>query len=294
MCSRRLASAVLLAAVLTSLIAMPAAAREPISRSAPTSAERPLTDAERAASDRKVAAALAQMERISASGADLRSLACVTPQSSTTSLVSQPVTASCSPPQGFLSVAARDQIFHHYCGPAVGQVIANYSWAVSSSANKYTQGRIAGWMGTDVYGQTDAPRLEDGLESSTIGAPRRPSGWDWVVTDVRDLDRDGATGDELQAFIRSNISVSRMPLAVPVKPHDRYSQYNLPSWTKPVASVGHWIGVYGWLGLWNGGDTARTYYTDSSKDEGGATGKFWLPTRHLAGLVAEHTRRIVW
>jgi hypothetical protein len=294
MCSRRLASAVLVATVLTCLVAMPTSAREPIAPPTRPLAERPLTDAERAASERKVAAALARMERIAASGADLRPLACVTPQSSTTSGSSGPVTASCSPPQGFLSVEARDQLFNHYCGPAVGQVIANYSWAVASGNNKYTQGRIAGWMGTDVYGQTDAPRLEDGLEAATAGAPRRPSGWDWVVTDVRDLDADGTTGDELHAFVRSNISVSRMGLAVPVKPHDRLSQVNLPSWTKPVASVGHWIGVYGWLGLWNGGDTARTYYTDSSKDEGGATGKFWLPTRHLAILVAEHTRRIVW
>lgn len=293
MCSRRLASAVLLAAVLTSLIAMPAMAREPVARPARAPAERPLTEAERAASDRKVAAALAQMERIAASGADLVPLSCVTPQSSTTS-ASQTVTASCSPPQGFISVEARDQVFHHYCGPAVGQVISNHSWAMAASSNKYTQGRIAGWMGTDAFGQTDAPRLEDGLEAATAGAPRRPSGWDWVVTDVRDLDGDGTTGDELHAFVRSNISVSRMPLAIPVKPHDKASSYNLPSWPQPVASVGHWIGIYGWLALWNGGDTARTYYTDSSKDEGGATGKFWLPTRRLAFLVAEHTRRIVW
>jgi hypothetical protein len=293
MCSRRTASAVLFTAVLTSVVAWPAAAREPASRPSPTLTERPLTDAERAASDRKVAAALLHTERIAASGSDLVPLSCVTPQSTTTS-ASQPITTSCSPPQGFLTVSARDQIFNHYCGPAVGQVISNYSWAMAASSNKYTQGRIAGWMGTDVYRQTDAPRLEDGLEAATAGAPRRPAGWDWVVTDVRDLDGDGATGDELHAFIRSNISVSRMGLAVPVKPHDRFSQYNLPSWTKEVASVGHWISVYGWLGLWNGGDTARTYYTDSSKDEGGATGKFWLPTRRLAALIAEHTGRIVW
>ena len=197
-------------------------------------------------------------------------------------------------PQGFLSVEARDQTLSHYCGPAVGQVIANYSWATSAGGNKYTQGRIAGWMGTDAYGQTDAPRLEDGLEAATTGSPRRPANWDWVVTDLRDRDGDQSTGDELHSYVRSNISTSRMPLAVPVKPHASSSNFNLPSWPKPVASVGHWIGVYGWYSTWNGGDTARTYYTDSSRDEGGATGKFWLPTRHLAFLVGEHTRRFVW
>jgi hypothetical protein len=289
-----MAFAVLLAANLTMLLAWPVAGREPISRPVPTLGERPLTDAERAASDRRVASALMQVDQVTASGEDLLPLSCVIPQAATTSPALQAVTSSCSPPQGYLTVEARDQLFGHYCGPAVGQVIANYSWAVAAGGNKYTQGRIAGWMGTDVNGQTNAFSLEDGLEAATAGAPRRPSGWDWVVTDLRDLDGDGSTADELHTYIRSNISVSKMPMAIPVKPHDRLSDFNLPSWPKPVASPGHWIGIYGWLGLWNGGDTARAYYTDSSKDEGGATGKFWLPTRHLSILIAEHTRRFVW
>jgi hypothetical protein len=296
MLTRRTLAAMLAATTLTLLAVAPAAAAKPIRPPAePPGTERPLSSAELAASERRIAAAEAHASASASSGDDLVSLACVTPQATTAdSATADSTTQACAVPQGFLSVEARDQTLSHYCGPAVGQVIANYSWAMAAGANKYTQGRIAGWMGTDVYGQTDAPRLEDGLEAATTGSPRRPGGWDWVVTDLRDRDADGSTGDELHTYVRSNISVSRMPLAVPVKPHASWSNFNLPSWPKPVASVGHWIGVYGWYSTWNGGDTARTYYTDSSRDEGGATGKFWLPTRHLAFLVGEHTRRFVW
>jgi hypothetical protein len=301
MCFRRRSVAALVVAIVASSVASLAAAAEPAhpvparpTVGTPPTAERPLTPAEQAASRRRIELAEAHAARFAASGADLLSLACVVPQSGTSRASTQAVTQSCSPPQGFLGVEARDQLFGHYCGPAVGQVIANFSWAMGPGANKHSQARIADWMGTDANGQTTAPYLEDGLEAATMNAPRRPSGWDWVVTDLRDRNGDRSTGDELHGYIRSNISVSRMPMAIPVKPHDRLSQYNLPSWPQPVPSPGHWIGIYGWLGLWNGGDTARSYYTDSSRDEGGATGKFWLPTRHLAMLVGEHTQRFVW
>jgi hypothetical protein len=36
------------------------------------------------------------------------------------------------------------------------------------------------------------------------------------------------------------------------------------------------------------------YYTDSSKDEGGGTGKYWTPTRWFTLMILEHTRLIVW
>ena len=55
--------------------------------------------------------------------------------------------------------------------------------------------------------------LANGLEIATRGAPRRPAVWQWVVTPLRDNDRDGHIGDELQGFIRANVSGSRMPLA---------------------------------------------------------------------------------
>ncbi len=286
--SRRTIAAMLTAAFLLTLLATPASAAKPIKP--PSGGERPLTAGELAAAQRKVAAAEAYEASVEAAGTDLVSLACVTPQSQTQSAA----TLACAPPQGFLGVEARDQVFGHYCGPAVGQVIANYSWAMGAGLNKYTQGRIAGWMQTDALGRTDAPFMEDGLELATTGSPRRPASWDWVVLNLADTDRDGTTADQLHSYARSNVSGSRMPMAIPVKPHDRFSNFHLSSWQAPVASVGHWIAVYGWLGTWIGGDSARIYYTDSSRDEGGATGKFWDPTRHIAIMIGEHTGRIVW
>lgn len=287
MVSRRFILALVASALLLPSAVEPTLAKRPQPE---PGEERPLTAQEQAASDHKVAAAEAYVAGVEAAGGDLVSLACVTPTSTEAKLVA----TACVVPQGFLAVEARDQIGGTYCGPAVGQVIANYSWAMPAGANKYTQKQIAIWMSTDVNGQTGAFALEAGLENATWRSPRRPANWDWIVTNLWDSDRDGMTGDQLQNFVRSNISGSRMPLAIPLKPHDPNSTFYLASWPRPVNSVGHWITVYGWVGTFNGTDSARIYYTDSSKDEGGATGKFWNPTRHIAALIGEHTRRFVW
>jgi hypothetical protein len=291
MLTRRNLAAMLTAFVLSVLTAAPVGAAKPVKPPAPApGGERPLTPDEQAASDRKIADAQAYIATVDASGQDLVTLSCATPTAGTTSATTQ----ACYVPQAYLPVEARDQTFGHYCGPAVGQVIANYSWAMKSGVNKYTQGRIAGWMKTDIYGLTNAPELEDGLEAGTIGSPRRPAGWDWVVSGLSDLDRDGTTADELQNYVRSNISGSKMPLAIPVKPHSPYSSYHLSSWPKAVNSPGHWIAAYGWYSYWTGTTFARIYYTDSSRDEGGSTGKYWDPTRDIAVLIMQHTKRFVW
>jgi hypothetical protein len=290
MSTRRIVLAMIVALTAAGGAAAPAAAaRPPTSPTPPPPAgERPLTPEEEAASARKIAAAEDYLRGVEAAGAHVVGLDCVTPSAGS------PQPDACYVPQGYLSVSARDQIRSHYCGPAVGQVIANYAWAVASGANKYLQPAIASWMLTDVYGMTNAPELASGLDRATLNAPRRPAGWAWVVTDLRDLDGDGTTGDELQGFVRANISSSKMPLAIPVKPHDPKSAYNLASWPKAVASPGHWIAVYGWYSYWTGTDFARVYYTDSSKDEGGSTGKYWNSTKSMAALIGEHTRRLVW
>jgi hypothetical protein len=41
-------------------------------------------------------------------------------------------------------------------------------------------------------------------------------------------------------------------------------------------------------------DTSLLYYTDSSKDEGGGTGRYWDPIRHIAGMIRDHTQMFVW
>ena len=294
---RRILAATLTAGLLSTLAVAPAAAAKP-TRPTPAApnGERPLTPEEIAAADRKLAAAHVYLASAESDGSGLASLACATPTGTATDAHgSTDATAdACYVPQAYLPVEARDQVFGHYCGPAVGQVIANYSWAMRSGANKYTQGRIASWMKTDAFGYTNAPELEDGLEAATAGSPRRPAGWDWVVAGFGDFDNDGATGDELQNYVRANVSGSKMPLAIPVKPHDPRSNYNLSSWPKAVSSPGHWIAAYGWYGYWTGSTFSRVYFTDSSRDEGGSTGKYWNPTRDIAALMMEHTRRFVW
>ncbi len=298
MSMRRTISAMLIATVLSLVPIGAAQAARPVKppAAAPGGApERPLTPEEQAASDRKVAAAEAYIASVEASGRNLVSLNCIAPNATTANATGDSIaTQSCTVPQAYLPVAARDQIRGHYCGPAVGQVIANYAWAVSSTANKYSQTSIAGWMMTDVKGYTNAPELEDGLESATAGAPRRPAGWDWVVTNLQDTDSDGVLGDQLQHYVQSNVSGAEMPLALAVKPYDPNARYHLSSWSRPVNSPGHWIAAYGWYSSWAGNDFSRIYYTDSSKDEGGSTGKYWDPTRHLAEMIRVHTGRFVW
>lgn len=286
MFSRRITMVAMSGLVISALTVGPAAAADPPATGAH---EAPLTATQQQASDRKIAAARAYLADLDARGVDLVSLQCGVPVGDAT-----PKVQGCPVPQGFLSVEARDQILGHYCGPAVGQVIANYSWAMRPGADKFTQAKIAGFMQTDVYGGTSSQLLANGLDTATRGAPRRPAVWQWVVSPLTDADRDGHTGDELQGFVRANVSGSRMPLAFSLKPHDPSSRYHLSSWPRPVFSVGHWISIYGWYGTYNGANFSRIYYTDSSRDEGGATGKYWDPTLHIAAMIGEHTRVFVW
>ena len=302
--SRRFFLASLTAAIALTATSAPALAKKP-DPAGPD--DRPPTAQERAASDRKAAAAERHVASTDASGDDLVSLACAVPASTgpgepaatseAASVDAESVTPlACFVPQGFLAVEARDQINGWYCGPAVGQVIANYSWAVPAGANRYLQRDLAVWMSTDLNGGTGSWNMERGLETATWGSPRRPADWDWIVTRLEDTDRDGWVGDQLDAYVRSNISHSRMPLAISVKPHapDSPSGAHLSSWLQPVWSVGHWVSIYGWMFVHDGTDRARMYFTDSSRDEGGGTGKYWTPTRWFTLMILEHTRLIVW
>lgn len=301
MLTRPVVVAVLATMLMSALAVAPAAAAKPVKPppdSGPT--ERPLTAEEEAAAAAKFAAAQAYVASVAASGTDLATLNCVTPTASTSSGgetstdgVGDAALQGCYVPQGFLTVYARDQENGAYCAPATGQVIANYTWAVASWANKYTQAQIAGWMGTN--GGTDAFGVASGLETATSGAPRRPSNWVWLVQNLRDLNGNGDTGDELFTSVRANISGSAMPLAIAVKPHDPNATYWLSSWPRAVISPGHWIAAYGWVGIYTkGSGYSRLYFTDSSKDEGGSTGKFYNSLLSIKWMIDHHTGRYVW
>ena len=86
-----------------------------------------------------------------------------------------------------------------------------------------------------------------------------------------------------------------MPLAFPSCRTTGSRSIRLSSWPLPVNSPGHWIAAYGWVGNYsNGNELARTYYTDSSRDEGGSTGKFWDPMRHIGEHDPGPHGRFVW
>lgn len=201
---------------------------------------------------------------------------------------------ACGVPSAFLSVTPRQQTKNHYCGPAVGQVIANYSWKMAAAANKFPQAKIAEWMKTDVFGKTNAPELAVGLNKATSGSPRLPAGFGWTFTTLQDSDFDGTTADQLHDYVRTAVSHWRMPLAIAVKPHDKNSNFNLSSWPNTVSSPGHWIAAYGWYSFFIGNHGARTYFADSSANQGGGTGTYWNSTLSLATMIGEHTRRFVW
>jgi hypothetical protein len=262
--------------------------------------ERPLTPEEELAADRKFAEAERNLALLDASLA-ASTESCPAPESAEAAAESTDAsapdasaTAACAPPQGFIWVEARQQLKAHYCGPAVGQVIANYTWAMPAGKNKYSQATIAGWMQTDAKGLTNAPELAYGLNKVTNGSPRKPANWVWVVIQLWDRNGNGTVGDELQTSIRSNISISKMPIAFAVKPHAPGAQFRLESWPKPVNSVGHWIAGYGWRDFYDGTDKARVWYADSSAGFGGGTGKYSDPVRHMAILILRHTQRYVW
>ena len=298
-----------LLASLTAAIALTATSAQALAKKPDPagSDDRPPTAQERAASDRKAAAAERYVASTESPGDDVVSLSCAVPvgtgpgelsaaTSETASPDGESIALACVVPQGFLAVEARDQINGWHCGPTVGKVIANYSWAVSAGTNKFLQRDLAMWMSTDANGGTGSWNMERGLETATWGSPRRPADWDWLVTRLEDTDRDGWVGDQLDAYVRSNISHSRMPLAISVKPYapDSPSGAHLSSWVQPVWSVGHWVTIYGWMYVHDGTDRARMYFTDSSRDEGGGTGKYWTPTRWFTLMILEHTRLIVW
>jgi hypothetical protein len=125
MFTRRVAVAAAGGLLMSAVLATPASAAKPTGPPE-LQAERPLTPEERAAADRKLAASDAYLDAVTSQGMDLVSLSCVTPTGST-----KAETQSCTVPQGYLAVEARDQTKAFYCGPATGQVISNYSWAVA-------------------------------------------------------------------------------------------------------------------------------------------------------------------
>jgi hypothetical protein len=78
----------------------------------------------------------------------------------------------CEPSTKQLTVYARQQTKSYYCGPAVVQIVSNFSWGKTGTANKYTQKTISdNWTHTDANGQTYLGDEINGMNQAT----KRPS-----------------------------------------------------------------------------------------------------------------------
>ena len=197
------------------------------------------------------------------------------------------------PSARILPTFPRQQTTDYNCGPAVAQVIINYTRDVSSTGlggarqatNWATQSIIERWMGTTIYG-TGAPGIRSGLNHP--GGVRKPfAAWSY------DVERTGGP----KAFhdkVVTDIAIYGMPLAMAVNPHmARVGVYHLASWPDERPRARHWIAIRGYEGLW-GSAYPIVHYSDSSGGYGGGTGNYWDLSLVLHDTNDRNRGRIVW
>lgn len=228
----------------------------------------PLSAEQRASRDRKEAM-IAQVAQASAAG-EVGTMSCPVPNGETNAVEgmdSELSSCGATPRKWTLPASPRQQANYYYCGPAVVQVVSNYSWAYASS-NKYSQSTISQrWTKTDatkqtylgdfIYGMNGASRLPYGF---VYAQKHQPSFSTWHTTIV------------------SGIYNWRMPLAAGVRPHEHGAYYYIVSWPVPK-SAGHYIGIFGYDGFASTSNLSRkVYYTDTAGPYAAAgvkAGNFW-------------------
>ena len=229
-----------------------------------------LLTAEQAASRERKEALIARVNGGSGGEQGTQS-SCPTPESTNLDMASgmeAEVTASCyTPSQWTLAARPRQQEKSYYCGPAVVQVVSNYSWRLTST-NKYSQTTISNtWTKTDATGQTYLADFIKGMN----GASKRPSGFAY-------MQKSSPSFSNWHSTIVSGIYDWRMPLAAGVRPHEPGATYWIISW--PVAkSAAHYIGIFGYQGFAASPNSSRkVYYTDTAGPYAAAgvnAGNFW-------------------
>ena len=198
------------------------------------------------------------------------------------------------PASMILRTQPRQQTTDYNCGPAVAQVIINYTRGLSSpglqggtrATNWTTQATLARWMGTSVLYGTGAPGVRKALNQ--IGGLKKPfPEWSYGLT------RTGGP----RAFhdkVVTNVAIYEMPLAIAVNPHMvRVGIYHLASWPDERPLARHWIAIRGYDGL-TGSEAPIVHYTDSSGGYGGGTGNYWDLSVVLHDTNARNRGRIVW
>ncbi len=201
-----------------------------------------------------------------------------------------------------LTTYARNQNNGYYCGPATAQVIINHSRGVYSSntsgenvATNYKKqsyiatrllwynSALARWENTNTIGQTNAYMLRNGL-NELAGLP---SGFAYAVVPT-------GTGSEWHSKIITDTYTWRMAFAASVKMTS--TTRRLVSW-EPIAkgvTVKHWLAIRGYNGFWDGTDTAKVSYNDSTAYLGGGTGSYSDSSLKMWQLNTSHTARVVW
>ncbi len=168
-------------------------------------------------------------------------------------------------PQGYLATHYRAQDTNIYCGPAAVQVVSNYAWGMSATANKYSQSYIsATWTKTDAHGQTLVYLERDGLNGSTKGHVPANFVYSWYQP---------TSGSDWYNKLVTDISTYKMPQVASVAPHDVGASLYLPSW--PVASTtGHYVTLNGWYLYWDGTTNPLASYDDSYGNGGKTAGEY--------------------
>lgn len=208
----------------------------------------------------------------------------------------------CAPVSFTLATYARRQIKDFYCGPATAQVIINRSRGIYSSnidgensTTNYKKQSYIGtrllwknpatgmWENTNTIGQTNAYMLTNGLNELA----KLPSGFVYAVVAT-------GTSSEWHSKVITDTQQWHMAFGVAIKMTS--SSPRLSSW-KPIpagVTVRHWIPIRGYSGRWDGTNTPKVYYNDSSDRQGGGTGSYSDASLKVYTLNHWHTARLVW
>jgi hypothetical protein len=164
-------------------------------------------------------------------------------------------TQACYTPSKWVlpNINPRQQEKWYWCGPAVGQVMSNYTWGMSASQNKYSQSQIASWMRTEINRQTFLGDFIAGVNRAT----RRPSNFVY-------MQKHAPTFTDWHNTIIAGVYTWRLPLAAGVNPHPTWADYYIISWPEPK-NAAHYIELHGYEGYASTANGSRfVYYSDTA------------------------------
>lgn len=158
----------------------------------------------------------------------------------------------CEPRSKALTVYPRQQAKGIYCGPAVVQIVSNYSWGKTGSQNAYSQQTISdNWTHTDANQQTYLGDEITGMNLASV----KPVGFVYAQ-------KHNPTYSNWHATIIEDVHGWRMPLAAGVIPWKTGGTYHLVSWNK-VSNTGHYIELHGYSGYISD-PTKSVYFSDTA------------------------------